>query len=210
MSDFIDEELLKEWFEEAYELIDKIEESLLVLESNTSDSEAIDSLFRAAHTLKGGSATVQFLEISHFTHTMEDAMDEIRNGAVKVSSGIVDVLLRALDIIKEMVAARAQSNVYSENFDETLNELKKIAEHSVDETPQKKTSTQNIVEKKEVVVEKKEDPANDGEIFEFGEYDLMEIKQGNTENLPMWQITVDFNEDNPMNCRWDSSIYFFT
>jgi two-component system chemotaxis sensor kinase CheA len=208
MSDFIDEELLKEWFEEAYELIDKIEESLLVLESNTSDSEAIDSLFRAAHTLKGGSATVQFLEISHFTHTMEDAMDEIRNGAVKVSSGIVDVLLRALDIIKEMVAARAQSNVYSENFDETLNELKKIAEHSVDETPQKKTSTQNIVEKKEVVVEKKEDPANDGEIFEFGEYDLMEIKQGNTENLPMWQVTVEFNEDNPM--RTVGGIQVFT
>ena len=208
MSDFIDEELLKEWFEEAYELIDKIEESLLVLESNTSDSEAIDSLFRAAHTLKGGSATVQFLEISHFTHTMEDAMDEIRNGAVKVSSGIVDVLLRALDIIKEMVAARAQSNVYSENFDETLNELKKIAEHSVDETPQKKTSTQNIVEKEEVVVEKKEETANGDEIFEFGEYDLMEIKQGNTENLPMWQITVDFNEDNPM--RTVGGIQVFT
>jgi two-component system chemotaxis sensor kinase CheA len=208
MSDFIDEELLKEWFEEAYELIDKIEESLLVLESNTSDSEAIDSLFRAAHTLKGGSATVQFLEISHFTHTMEDAMDEIRNGAVKVSSGIVDVLLRALDIIKEMVAARAKSNVYSENFDETLNELKKIAEHSVDETPQKKTSTQNIVEKKEVIVEKKEDPANDSEIFEFGEYDLMEIKQGNTENLPMWQVTVEFNEDNPM--RTVGGIQVFT
>lgn len=208
MSDFIDEELLKEWFEEAYELIDKIEESLLVLESNTSNSEAIDSLFRAAHTLKGGSATVQFLEISHFTHTMEDAMDEIRNGAVKVSSGIVDVLLRALDIIKEMVAARAQSNVYSENFDETLNELKKIAEHSVDETPQKKASTQNIVEKEEVIVEKKEETANCDEIFEFGEYDLMEIKQGNTENLPMWQITVDFNEDNPM--RTVGGIQVFT
>jgi two-component system chemotaxis sensor kinase CheA len=208
MSDFIDEELLKEWFEEAYELIDKIEESLLVLESNTSDSEAIDSLFRAAHTLKGGSATVQFLEISHFTHTMEDAMDEIRNGAVKVSSGIVDVLLRALDIIKEMVAARAQSNVYSENFDETLNELKKIAEHSVDETPQKKTSTQNIIEKEEVVVEKKEETANCDEIFEFGEYDLMEIKQGNTENLPMWQVTVEFNEDNPM--RTVGGIQVFT
>jgi two-component system chemotaxis sensor kinase CheA len=107
-----------------------------------------------------------------------------------------------------MVAARAQSNVYSENFDETLNELKKIAEHSVDETPQKKTSTQNIVEKKEVVVEKKEDPANDGEIFEFGEYDLMEIKQGNTENLPMWQVTVEFNEDNPM--RTVGGIQVFT
>jgi two-component system chemotaxis sensor kinase CheA len=183
MSDFIDEELLKEWFEEAYDLIDGIEQSLLVLESNTSDTEAIDALFRAAHTLKGGSATVQFSEISHFTHTMEDAMDEIRNGAVKVSSGIVDVLLCALDIIKEMVASRARGDVYSDNIDDTLNELKKIAEHAVVDSPAEKVTKK--VEVTETVAEKKEDTVSDGEIFEFGEYDLMEIKQSNTDHLPM-------------------------
>lgn len=209
MSDFIDEELLKEWFEEAYDLIDGIEQSLLVLESNTSDTEAIDALFRAAHTLKGGSATVQFLEISHFTHTMEDAMDEIRNGAVKVSSEIVDILLRALDIIKEMVAARAQGNVYSENIDDTLNELKKIAEHSVgSDSAAKPAKKAEPEKKKEPVVEKKEEAtANDG-VYEFGEYDLIEIKQANTEHLPMWQVTVDFNEDNPM--RTVGGIQVFT
>lgn len=202
MSDFIDEELLKEWFEEAYDLIDGIEQSLLVLESNTSDTEAIDALFRAAHTLKGGSATVQFSEISHFTHTMEDAMDEIRNGAVKVSSGIVDVLLCALDIIKEMVAARARGDVYSDNIDDTLNELKKIAQHAVEALPAEK------VEITKTVNEEKEEVVSDGEIFEFGEYDLMEIKQSNTEHLPMWQVTVDFNEDNPM--RTVGGIQVFT
>ena len=202
MSDFIDEELLKEWFEEAYDLIDGIEQSLLVLESNTSDTEAIDALFRAAHTLKGGSATVQFSEISHFTHTMEDAMDEIRNGAVKVSSSIVDVLLCALDIIKEMVAARARGDVYSDNIDDTLNELKKIAQHAVEASPAEK------VEITKTVNEEKEEVVSDGEIFEFGEYDLMEIKQSNTEHLPMWQVTVDFNEDNPM--RTVGGIQVFT
>ena len=209
MSDFIDEELLKEWFEEAYDLIDGIEQSLLVLESNTSDTEAIDALFRAAHTLKGGSATVQFLEISHFTHTMEDAMDEIRNGAVKVSSEIVDILLRALDIIKEMVAARAQGNVYSENIDDTLNELKKIAEHSVgSDSAAKPAKKAEPEKKKEPVAEKKEEPAQNDGIYEFGEYDLIEIKQANTEHLPMWQVTVDFNEDNPM--RTVGGIQVFT
>lgn len=210
MSDFIDEELLKEWFEEAYDLIDGIEQSLLVLESNTSDTEAIDALFRAAHTLKGGSATVQFLEISHFTHTMEDAMDEIRNGAVKVSSEIVDILLRALDIIKEMVAARAQGNVYSENIDDTLNDLKKIAEHSLGGGAAAKPAKKAEPEKKKApAAEKKEEPAaaNDG-VYEFGEYDLIEIKQANTEHLPMWQVTVDFNEDNPM--RTVGGIQVFT
>ena len=206
MSDFIDEELLKEWFEEAYDLIDGIEQSLLVLESNTSDTEAIDALFRAAHTLKGGSATVQFSEISHFTHTMEDAMDEIRNGAVKVSSGIVDVLLCALDIIKEMVASRARGDVYSDNIDDTLNELKKIAEHAVADSPAEKVTKK--VEVTETVAEKKEDTVYDGEIFEFGEYDLMEIKQSNTDHLPMWQVTVEFNEDNPM--RTVGGIQVFT
>lgn len=209
MSDFIDEELLKEWFEEAYDLIDGIEQSLLVLENDTSDTEAIDALFRAAHTLKGGSATVQFLEISHFTHTMEDAMDEIRNGAVKVSSEIVDVLLRALDIIKEMVAARVQGNVYSENIDDTLNELKKIAEHSFGSASvQKPTKKTEPEKKKKPAAESHEEPAKSESVYEFGEYDLMEIKQANTEHLPMWQISVDFNEDNPM--RTVGGIQVFT
>lgn len=211
MSDFIDEELLKEWFEEAYDLIDGIEQSLLVLESNTSDTEAIDALFRAAHTLKGGSATVQFSEISHFTHTMEDAMDEIRNGAVKVSSEIVDILLRALDIIKEMVGARSQGNVYSENIDDTLNELKKIAEHSFggSASAQKPAKKTELAKKKEPAAAKsQEEPTKNEEVYEFGEYDLMEIKQANTEHLPMWQVSVDFNEDNPM--RTVGGIQVFT
>ena len=67
MSDFIDDDLLKDWFEEAYMQVDLIESNLLVLEKNTDDKDAIDSLFRAAHTLKGGSATVKMDEISKFT-----------------------------------------------------------------------------------------------------------------------------------------------
>ncbi|HPO50156.1 MAG TPA: Hpt domain-containing protein, partial [Spirochaetota bacterium] len=62
MSDFIDEGLLKDYFDEAYSQIDLMESNLLILEKNAEDKEAIDSIFRAAHTLKGGSATVQMDE----------------------------------------------------------------------------------------------------------------------------------------------------
>ncbi|HNZ28295.1 MAG TPA: Hpt domain-containing protein, partial [Spirochaetota bacterium] len=103
MSDFIDEGLLKDYFDEAYSQIDIMETNLLSLEKNTNDKESIDSIFRAAHTLKGGSATVQMDELTKFTHLLEDSMDEIRSGKVKVTPEIVDVLLDALDVIKNMV-----------------------------------------------------------------------------------------------------------
>ena len=94
MSDFFDEELLKDFFDEAFVQIDLMEENLLKLEKNNKNKSAIDALFRAAHTLKGNSASVRMNEITEFTHVLEDAMDQIREGKVKVDSKLVDLLLK--------------------------------------------------------------------------------------------------------------------
>lgn len=200
MSDFIDEELLKDWFEEAYSQVEAIESNLLVLESDTSNAEAIDAIFRAAHTLKGGSATVQMEEISRFTHTLEDSMDEVRKGEVKVDSSIIDILLSALDIIKGMISARSEGNVFSGNIDRTINELKKIAAHTVG--GEKKEAASAVTEPQ--IAEGTQEEAAAG----LGEYDLMEIKQANTENLPLYKLTVTFDEANPM--RTVGGIQVFT
>ena len=62
MSDYLDinnEELLKDFFSEAEQQVDTLESNVLVIENDPSNHEAIDEIFRAAHTLKGGSATVE-------------------------------------------------------------------------------------------------------------------------------------------------------
>jgi len=70
MSDYLDlnnEELLKDFFSEAEMQVETLESNILVIENDPSNHEAIDEIFRAAHTLKGGSATVEMNELSGFT-----------------------------------------------------------------------------------------------------------------------------------------------
>ena len=106
MSDYLDpnnEELLKDFFIEAQMQVDMLEQNILVLENEPDNHEAIDEIFRAAHTLKGGAATVQMLELSEFTHIVEDVLDEIRGNTVGINEEIINTLLLSIDIIKAML-----------------------------------------------------------------------------------------------------------
>jgi len=103
MSDYLDpnnEELLKDFFSEAQMQVDQMEQNVLVLENEGANKDAVDEIFRAAHTLKGGSATVEMMELSHFTHLVEDVFDAIRSDQIAVNEDVVDALLQAIDVIK--------------------------------------------------------------------------------------------------------------
>jgi len=202
MSDFIDEGLMKDFFDEAFSQIDVIEENLLILEKDIENKESIDAVFRAAHTLKGGSATVQMKEITDFTHILEDVMDAIREGSVKINSSIIDILLDALDIIKSMVNERSNNNIYSGDYSEVVNNLKSIIEDS-----------DKKIEKKKDIKKAKSGNVKDSEfinneLFNITEYDLLEIKEANTDNLPIYKILVILDETNPM--RTVGGIQIFT
>ena len=126
MSDYLDpnnEELLKDFFAEAEQQVEQLESNILVIENDPSNHEAIDEIFRAAHTLKGGSATVEMMELSHFTHTVEDVLDEIRSDRIKVDEDVVDLLLTSIDVIKAMLEARQNGSVYEENIDSIIEKL---------------------------------------------------------------------------------------
>ncbi len=118
MSDYLDpnnEELLKDFFSEAQSQVDSLEQNILVLEAETGNREAIDEIFRAAHTLKGGAATVEMEELAHFTHLVEDVFDSIRSDLISVDGDVIDVLLASIDIIKVMLTARMAGSVYVED-----------------------------------------------------------------------------------------------
>ncbi len=93
------------FLEEANELLDNLEEQLLILEDNPTDLETIGSVFRAMHTIKGSSAMFGFTAISEFTHEVESAMDQVRNGIVPVTHELVGLLLKARDHIRDMLDA---------------------------------------------------------------------------------------------------------
>jgi two-component system, chemotaxis family, sensor kinase CheA len=93
------------FFEEAFESLSGMEAALLTLNPGTPDAEAINSIFRVAHSIKGGAGMFSFNEITSFTHTLETLLDELRAGHMLVTSGIIDLLLKATDVLQGMLQA---------------------------------------------------------------------------------------------------------
>lgn len=101
----------KKFIEEAYDLIDSLEKSLLVLEDNPEDIQIIQQVFRIMHTLKGNSAMFGFVSIDQFTHNLETLYDSIRNGKLKVNRSILDITLESVDHLKRLLEEDSEKDV---------------------------------------------------------------------------------------------------
>jgi len=93
------------FFEESFEGLAVMESGLLNLDMGDVDSEEINTIFRAAHSIKGGSGTFGFNAVADFTHLMETLLDEMRDGRRQVTQTAVDVLLGSVDCLTEMLTA---------------------------------------------------------------------------------------------------------
>ena len=89
--------------EEAREILVELEAALLELNENPGDLELIGRTFRALHTIKGSGAMFGFDELAAFTHNLETAFDEVRNGKLAITPELIDLTLAALDQIKAML-----------------------------------------------------------------------------------------------------------
>jgi two-component system chemotaxis sensor kinase CheA len=94
------------FYEESFEAIGQMEEALLRLDVGTPDADLINTIFRVAHSIKGGAATFGFGQITSFTHTLETLLDELRSKRMQVSASLSDLLLRSVDVLREMLRAQ--------------------------------------------------------------------------------------------------------
>ncbi|MBV4496202.1 chemotaxis protein CheA [Pseudomonas sp. SWRI12] len=92
---------------EAREQLQAMEESLLQLETDPGDDDAIGAIFRAAHTIKGSAGLFGLEPIVSFTHIVEDVLDRLRNGSVEVDAGLIAVLLKSSDHMLELINVAA-------------------------------------------------------------------------------------------------------
>ena len=93
------------FFEESFEGLDAMESGLLNLDMGDVNVDEINTIFRAAHSIKGGSGTFGFNSVSDFTHVMETLLDEMRDGRRLITQTTVDVLLGSVDCLREMLQA---------------------------------------------------------------------------------------------------------
>lgn len=95
----------KTFFEESFENLETMEQALLRLDVAAFDAEVINTIFRAAHSIKGGAATFGFAAVASFTHHAETLLDQMRSGARSLAQADIDLLLRAGDTMRGLLTA---------------------------------------------------------------------------------------------------------
>jgi two-component system chemotaxis sensor kinase CheA len=98
------------FFDEAQEHLESIEEMAMALDSGREDPELLNSIFRAAHSIKGGSGTFGFTQLAEATHEMETLFDALRKGRGKADASTVRLLLDACDAFKGHLARLKEGN----------------------------------------------------------------------------------------------------
>ena len=89
----MNQDLIREYLLESFENLSLLAQELTTLEQQPGDQELINSIFRKVHTLKGGAGFLGFKKLQELTHAGESLLDRIREGKLKVSSPICDILL---------------------------------------------------------------------------------------------------------------------
>ncbi|MGP9764784.1 chemotaxis protein CheA [Halomonas sp. AOP13-D3-9] len=116
------------FFEEAEELLSDMEQHLLELDVDDPDSEQLNAIFRAAHSIKGGAGTFGFTVLQKTTHILENLLDYARKGELTLRADLVDTFLEAKDIMHEQLDAyRSEEEPNQEAFERICQTLQQIA-----------------------------------------------------------------------------------
>ena len=108
------------FIEESKEHIQSLNDSILALEQDPEDSDTVNEIFRAAHSLKGMAGTMGYKRMQNLTHDMENVFSEVRNGTIKVKANMIDILFKCLDAIEEYVSNIQSSADEGTNDNEAL------------------------------------------------------------------------------------------
>jgi len=102
------------FLEESFEGLDVMETSLLAMDEGDEDAETVNTIFRSAHSIKGGSATFGFENVAGFTHVLETLLDQVRSDEREADQIIINTLLESVDCVREMLTAERDKTDYDE------------------------------------------------------------------------------------------------
>ncbi|MEJ5066778.1 chemotaxis protein CheA [Enterobacter sp. MYb186] len=123
------------FFDEADELLADMEQHLLDLVPEAPDSEQLNAIFRAAHSIKGGAGTFGFTILQETTHLMENLLDEARRGEMQLNTDIINLFLETKDIMQEQLDAyKSSQEPDAASFEYICHALRQLALEAKGET----------------------------------------------------------------------------
>ena len=123
-----DAELLKEFLNESWDNLEKLDQDFVELEQNPNDPEIITRIFRVIHTMKGCSGLLSFGRLEKISHYAEDILSQVREGKRAADPFVVTKLLEAADALKEILTVVEETQSEGEgDYTELIEELKRIA-----------------------------------------------------------------------------------
>jgi two-component system chemotaxis sensor kinase CheA len=111
------------FFDETAEHVATLEESLLGLERTPDDSELLNRIFRAAHSIKGASGTFGFTDIATFTHSLEGLLDRMRSGDILPTASLVELLLQSADALSGLLSCAKDGGPLPPVIDDLIGRL---------------------------------------------------------------------------------------
>ncbi|WP_300711245.1 chemotaxis protein CheA [uncultured Brachyspira sp.] len=192
MDDYI-KSLLKDFFEEAFEMLDRLEQNILVLDNERNNVDAIQEIFRAVHTLKGSAGAVELVETQKYAHRFEDLLDLIRNDKIEVDDATIDILLKGIDILKDLINTASEESEYSGDIEAEIKKLEDFKNLKLGQPPsaagsKEAQTSSNETQKK---VNKYELLPNDSDLLGI-------IRDNAEENVKTKLVHVSFDPESPM------------
>jgi two-component system chemotaxis sensor kinase CheA len=178
---------LEIFIEESKEHLQGLNEALLRLEENPGEKNEVNEIFRAAHTLKGMSATMGFTKMSTLTHDMEDVLHAVRSDEIELTPGIIDTLFQCLDALENYVESVIETSSEGDNeYKGIINALKAaLTGEAPTPAPEAKEESK---ENEEVL---SEHPTRD---FLLNEYDENIVRKAKETDMNVYKLTVVLNK----------------
>ena len=185
---------LEIFIDETSEHLQNLSQQLMSLEEEPGNSDTINEIFRAAHSLKGMAGTMGFKRMQNLTHVMENVFSEVRNGKMSVTAELVDVLFQCLDALESYLASIQQtSDEGTEDNESIIALLNKFLEGQPAEA--KKEPAKKAEDKKPEVNTTSAATSTTVSNVAFSEFEVNAIKEAFEKGIKVYKLVVHVDEN---------------
>ena len=178
---------LEIFLDESNEHLQSLSDQLMILEKEPENSDTINEIFRAAHSLKGMAGTMGYKRMQNLTHDMENVFSEVRNGNMKVTSDLVDVLYQCLDALEAYV------NNIQETQDEGTDDNEPIIK-ALNAFIAQENNTEAPKEEKTQPAEESKEETDNGEVV-LADFEKHAVNEALAKNMHAYVIKVTVDEN---------------